>query len=321
MFHSQSRKSRRSAIVRLAIALAASITFVYACSSNDSSITQPPPTPVLVCGADTASFNRIADGTYLVSQFDGKDLPTTERGAGGQTRQVDWAMATLSGGHYSIAIGQYFWGRDSTNTADVGSYTQCGSTLQLHSSVHSGVVYPGTSNAGSFSVEIPAAYAGVVGLDIAIDFETRPCGSVADSAVHLSGTYDLATVSGATLPDTLPITYPYTVVLLSAKATLRSDDTYLLEGLSEGSHGATDAGGQSGALAPPPVTALADSGTIERCGSRIRFQSALYRGYIYGTASGSSLVIHFPADQIHFYDFYGFGDYNDKFDLNFSLED
>ena len=93
--------------------------------------------------------------------------------------------------------------------------------------------------------------------------------------MDVSGTYQLTTVNGSTLPFTIPNTPGHTIVITSATATLGTDHSYAISGT-----GTADGG--------DPEEVVADHGTYAVSGSTVTFTSSDFGGASYSAAATSS---------------------------------
>lgn len=104
------------------------------------------------------------------------------------------------------------------------------------------------------------------------------CGSDSTNGtgpMDVSGSYQLTTVNGSSLPFTVPHTPEHTIVITSAVATLGADHSYTISAVG------TEDGSDPGEV-------VADAGTYAVSGSTVTFTSSTFGGASYTAAATSS---------------------------------
>lgn len=111
------------------------------------------------------------------------------------------------------------------------------------------------------------------------------CGSDATNGtgpMDVSGSYNLATVDGSSLPYTVPGTGDNVIVVSGAAATLNADNSYTVSG------SVTENGSDS--------QLLTDAGTYSVSGSSVTFVSSTFGGASYsGVATSSTITATVPG--------------------------
>lgn len=272
------------------------LALAYACG-GDGPTTVPP--PVRTCNGPTLNTDSGTVALFLTTA-NGSFLPL----------RVGPAVAVLDSGRLVLRPDSSYSSvsffrrvqvdatpRVTDSTVDAGHYSVCGSKVQFTSAtgpVHAATVSGLTLTAGLPSENVvPGAGADTLRLWFTPSVREALCADgTADSLALASGSYRLLTVDGTTPPAQLPDTYPYTIQIASATATIGGGG-YAIEG-----RGSTTKPGTN------DVELFSDTGTIVSCATVWHFRSATNDTMYTVHSTSASLMVEFPADFIG-YD-YGF---------------
>jgi hypothetical protein len=137
------RSTRRLAVARTMLALAAS-----ACVAMASA-----------CGKDLPTAPTDLPGTYILRTIDGLSLPVTVPNPRNHLIVINSVTATLNANDtYALAGTGTEDGNASTELTDAGTYSLSGTKLRFTSTTLGGATYSATAKTDTFTVTLPGGF-------------------------------------------------------------------------------------------------------------------------------------------------------------------